>query len=613
MRRGPEGVTADAVPAPYNVRTRVHEYGGGAYTVAGGNLYFAHFPDQRVYRCRPGEDPEPLTPDAGGAALRYADFRFDAAHARLLCVREDHRAGGHEPINALVALDPTGPNADGGTVLAAGNDFYSNPRLSPDGRRIAWLAWDHPQMPWDGTELWTATVAADGRLAEARRVAGGPGESVFQPEWSPAGLLHFVSDRSGWWNLYRLEDEGPRPLAPLEAEFGLPQWVFGMSTYGFASADELVCTYTQSGTWRLGIVRPSMTGIEPVATPFTEIGALRAGAGAAVFIAGSPTEARVLARLDLRSGRLERLRASSTLAIDPGYLSVPEPLEFPARDGGTAHALYYAPRNKDYEGAAQAPCAPGAEASAGAPHERPPLAVMGHGGPTAQAGTALSLDIQYWTSRGFGVLDVNYGGSTGYGRAYRERLAGRWGIVNVDDCVAAALCLVRKGRADGERLAIRGWSASGYTALAALTFREVFKAGASHYGISDLEALARDTHKFESRYLEALVGPYPERRDLYVERSPIHAVQRMKAPLILFQGLEDRVVPANQAELMYEAVKAKRLPVALVEFEGEQHGFRRAPNIRRALDGELYFLGRVFGFEPAEAIEPVPIANLEST
>ncbi len=611
VRRGPGGETADAVPPPYNVRTRVHEYGGGAYSVLAGRVYFTHFADQRVYRCAPAHTPEPLTPDMGAAVLRFADFHSDTARNRLVCVREDHRAGGREPVNEIVALDASGPNSDGGAVLAAGNDFYSNPRVSPDGRRLAWLTWNHPRMPWDGTELWTAAITHDGGLTEARRVAGGAAESIFQPEWSPDGVLHFVSDRSGWWNLYRLEDEEPRPLAPVEAEFGLPQWVFGMSTYGFASADEIVCTSTQNGTWRLGIVRPSAEGIETLPTPFTDIGALRVGAGAAVFIAGSPTEARVLARLDLRSRRLERLRASSKLGIDRGYLSVPEPLDFPARDGGSAHALYYPPRNKDYEPAAK-PKTAGVRTAVEAPYERPPLVVIGHGGPTAQAATALSLDVQYWTSRGFGVLDVNYGGSTGYGRLYRERLAARWGIVDVDDCVDGALHLVSKGRVDGNRLAIRGWSASGYTALAALTFREVFRAGASHYGISDLEALVRDTHKFESRYTDGLIGPYPERRDLYVERSPLHFAQRMTAALILFQGLEDRIVPPNQAEAMYAAVRAKGVPVALVEFEGEQHGFRQGPHIRRALDGELYFLGRVFGFAPADAIEPVPIANLDA-
>ncbi|HIC94777.1 MAG TPA: S9 family peptidase, partial [Anaerolineae bacterium] len=464
------------------------------------------------------------------------------------------------------------------------------------GTRLAWLTWNHPNMPWDGTELWVAKLRADGSLGRAGRVAGGPRESIFQPEWSPDGILHFVSDRTGWWNLYRWRDGRVEPLTEMEAEFGRPQWVFGMSTYAFESAGRIICAYTRQGTWHLASLDTATRRLEPIETPYTEIAYVRAAPGRAVFLAGSPTEPASIVQLDLATGRIEVLRRSSETAIDPGYLSSPQAIEFPTEGGLTAYAFFYPPRNRDY-------VAP--------PDERPPLLVMSHGGPTSAASTTLNLEIQYWTSRGIAVLDVNYGGSTGYGRAYRERLEGRWGIVDVDDCVNGARYLVERGLVDGQRLAIRGGSAGGYTTLCALTFRDVFKAGASYFGVSDLEALTKETHKFESHYLDRLVGPYPERRDLYRDRSPIHFAHRLSCPVIFFQGLEDKVVPPSQAELMVQALRAKGLPVAYVTFEGEQHGLRRAESIKRALDAELYFYARIFGFEPADPVEPVPIENLD--
>jgi dipeptidyl aminopeptidase/acylaminoacyl peptidase len=596
VRRQSDGTTTDSLPAPFNARTRVHEYGGGAYAVADGTIYFANDADQRVYRLDPGARPRPLTPDLPGMALRYADFEHDPARHRLICIREDHRQSDQEAVNTIVAIDTEGRSGeDGGKVLASGNDFYASARLSPEGSRLAWRTWNHPHMPWNGTELWMGEVLGDGSIGDATLVAGGEEESIFQPEWSPDGVLHFISDRSGWWNLYRSHGGAAEPLCPMEAEFGLPQWVFGQSTYAFVSAEQIVCAYTQRGLWQLATLDLAARRLTPLNTGYTDIDNIRAGSGMAGFIGGAPATALSAVQVDLRTGELEVLRRSSNLDLDPRYLSSPQPVEFPTEDGQTAYGFYYAPTNPDFTGPER---------------ELPPLVVLSHGGPTSATSTSLSLRTQYWTSRGFAVLDVNYGGSTGYGRAYWERLTGRWGIVDVDDCVDGARFLAARGLVDPNRLIIRGWSASGYTTLAALTFREVFKAGASHYGISDLEAMATDTHKFESRYLDQLIGPYPERKDLYVERSPIHYVHRMTAPLILFQGLEDKVVPPNQAEMMAEAVTSKGLPVALVEFEGEQHGVRQAENIRRALDGELFFLGKIFGFEPAESIEPVPIANL---
>ncbi len=593
VRRTPDGRTTDVTPSPFNARTRVHEYGGGSFVVADGTVYFSNFADQRLYRQDPGAEPRPITPEVD---LRYADGVVDHRRGRIICIREDHTDPDREPVNAIVGLDLAGNEGnDGGQVLVSGNDFYSSPCLSPDGSRLAWLTWNHPNMPWDGTELWVGELRADGSLGRTERVAGGVAESIFQPEWSPDGILYFVSDRTGWWNLYRWCDGRVEHVFEMGAEFGRPQWVFGMSTYAFESAERIVCAYTERGTWRLASLNAATGELELVENPYSEIEYIRAAPGCAVFVAGSPTEPTSIVRLDLATRQFEVLRRSSEIVVDPGYLSLPQPIEFPTEHGLTAHAFFYPPKNRDY---------------AAPPGERPPLIVIIHGGPTSAASSALSLGIQYWTSRGIAVLDVNYGGSTGYGRAYRQRLQGQWGVVDVDDCVNGARSLVERGEVDGERLIIRGGSAGGYTTLCALTFRNVFKVGASYFGLSELEVFAEETHKFESRYLDRLVGPYPERRDLYRERSPINFVEHLSCPVIFFQGLEDKIVPPNQAELMVEALRAKGVPVAYLPFEGEQHGFRRAENIKRALDSELYFYSRIFGFDLADTVEPVPIENL---
>ncbi|AFZ17092.1 S9 family peptidase [Allocoleopsis franciscana] len=601
VRRTPDGKTADVTLSPFNVRTRVHEYGGGAFTVKDGIIYFSNFADQRLYKQTPDGEPQPLSQESGGN-LRYADAVIDTERGRIICVCEDHTGGGHEPVNTLVSI-----NLDKGEdiqVLASGSDFYSSPRLRGDRTQLAWLSWNHPNMPWDGTQLWVAPIQADGLLGEPQLVAGGVDESVFQPEWSPDGVLYFVSDRTGWWNLYRWNPpQSPlgkavgeiEPLCEMEAEFGLPQWVFGMSTYAVESANRIICTYTQEGIWYLASLDTQTKQLEVIETPYTDISSIHAANGRAVFMAGSATEPTSVVQIDLATRQLEVLRRTSELEIDTGYLSVPQAIAFPTENNLTAYAFFYPPKNKDYT------------APAG---EKPPLIVKSHGGPTASTSSAFNLKIQYWTSRGFAFVDVNYGGSTGYGRDYHQRLRDNWGIVDVDDCANAAKYLAEQGLVDGERLAIAGGSAGGYTTLAALTFRDIFKAGASYYGVSDLEVLAKDTHKFEARYLDGLIGPYPERKDLYEKRSPIHFTAQLSCPVIFFQGLEDKVVPPNQAEMMVEALKAKGLPVAYVAYEGEQHGFRRAENIKRTLDGEFYFYSRVFGFEPAEMIEPVAIENL---
>jgi dipeptidyl aminopeptidase/acylaminoacyl peptidase len=600
VRRAPGGTAADVTPPDMNVRTRVHEYGGDAYLVTGGVVYCSNFADQRIYRLAPGQAPQPITPEG---AWFYADFALDARRQRLICIREDHTVQGREAVTTLVSVAIGSDAGSAGEIIASGYDFYSTPRLSPDGSTLAWLSWRHPNMPWDGTELWLAEITASGSLEHARQIAGGPAESIYQPGWSPDGTLYYVSDRSGWWRLYRSDYSGRsersvevvRAPAP-DAEFGRPQWVFATSTWAFAGPSRLVVSYARTGRWHLATVdvaSGALTDIAPEVMPYES---MTANGTHAVLIAGSVRQPDAILRIDLASGDVETLRRASAVQIDEGYISAAEPIEFPTTGGEIAHAFYYVPRNKDFT-------APGGE--------RPPLVVISHGGPTSAARPTLDPQIQFWTSRGFAVADVNYRGSSGYGRAYRERLNRQWGIADVDDVIHALRFLARDGKADEHRAVIRGGSAGGYTTLAALAFHpEVFKAGASYYGVSDLEVLEIDTHKFESRYSHSLVAPYPEAKDVYRARSPIHAIDRLACPLILFQGLEDKVVPPNQSEMMADAVRAKGLPVAYLAFEGEQHGFRKAETIIRSLEAELYFYGAVFGFTPADRIPPVQIDNL---
>jgi dipeptidyl aminopeptidase/acylaminoacyl peptidase len=589
VRRSGDGTIADMTPAGFNARTRVHEYGGGDYAVSNGMVVFANFTDQRLYAQLHQSQPRLI---ALSEQMRFADIQIDYRRNRIFCVCEDH-AGAGEAANTIARVNLAGESTK--VAVVSGNDFYSSPRLNPDGSRLAWLAWNHPNMPWDGTELWVGRLDEGGSVVDRSKVAGGEDESICQPAWSPDSVLHFVSDRTGWWNLYRWCDGAIEPLCPMNAEFGQPPWVFGNSLYGFASANQLVCSYTQSGRDYLATLDTATKKLDVIDLPFTAISQVRLAGDRVVFIGASPTEATAVVTFHLTRRNLEIVQRSRKTAVEAAYLAEPRVLEFPTADRQTAHGYFYPPRNEDYAGPAD---------------ERPPLIVISHGGPTASSSASLKYSIQYWTSRGIAVLDVNYRGSSGYGRAYREMLKGKWGIADVDDCINGARWLVERGEADGGRLAIRGGSAGGYTTLCALTFHDVFKAGASHYGISDLEALAKDTHKFESRYLDRLIGPYPERRNLYSERSPIHFTDRLNCPMILFQGLDDKVVPPNQAERMVAAVRAKKLPVAYVAFEGEQHGFRKAENIKRVLEAELYFYSKVFGFELADPIEPVMIENL---
>lgn len=548
----------DAIPQGFSARTRVHEYGGGVYVVLGDSVVFSNDDDGRLWRIDGGAEPVPITPAPDEPrALRYADPVAQAGGERIICVRESH-SGGAEPVNELVSVA-----ADGGRepeVIASGADFYSSPRVNPDGR-LAWLSWDHPRMPWNGTELWV----------DGDRVAGGPEESIFQPEWSPDGRLHWVSDRSGWWNLYR---DG-EPLYEAEAEFGWPQWVFGMTTYAFLADGRIVCSWWSRGFPHVGVLDPTTGALSELAPDHLPDGpTLRSDGERVSYVGASPTRTSVIAVLDPDTGATDVVARSTPDEPDPAFVSEAEPLEY-ASHGRTAHALFYPPVNPEFEGPAD---------------ELPPLIVISHGGPTAQTGPELDLRTQFWTTRGFAVVDVNYGGSTGYGRAYRDLLHEQWGVVDLEDCVEAALALARDKRVDGARLVIRGGSAGGYTTLCALAWTDVFHAGASYFGVADIEALFAETHKFESRYDLWLVP-----RDKLGERSPIHRADEITAAVIIFQGLDDAVVLPSQAELIVAALEQRGVEYEYHAYEGESHGFRKAETIIDSLEKELAFYLRVLG------------------
>lgn len=630
------GERRDLTPEGMNARTRVHEYGGGDYALTGHpgaeRVAFADFSDQRWWELPLSGEGEPRVISDRG--YRLADAEYDRIRGRLVAIQEDH-FDDFDPKNRILSLDLEGGEAS--VILAEGSDFYGAPRLSPDGSRMAYLSWNHPSMPWDSCELWIVHFESFSQPGIRERIAGGEGVSAAMPRWAEDGSLVYADDRTGFWNLYRYDQGESAPLCAREADFVPPAWSFGSSSFGFlgvweraevllaSSGDGLIpedehdeedeaerpedvprllVSWLEGGAWRLGILGLAPgSQPEPFELPFTGIRSLQVHGEQAYFIGGRPDALDAVIRLDLTSERqqprFEVLATAGSLDLEANLFSRPEAIEFPSALAGEAtqaHAFYYPPHNPDF---------------AGPPGELPPLIVMSHGGPTSMAEATLRLGTQFWTSRGFAVVDVNYGGSTGFGRAYRERLKGRWGVVDVEDCLAAARYLADSGRVDRARLVIRGGSAGGYTTLCALTFHDLFAAGASHYGVSDLEALARTTHKFESRYLEGLVGPWPAESKLYQARSPIHHSEGLSCPVILFQGLEDPVVPPAQSEAMVEALRAKGIPVAYVAFEGEQHGFRRAENIRTALEGELYFYGRVLGFTPAGEPEAVLIENLD--
>jgi dipeptidyl aminopeptidase/acylaminoacyl peptidase len=590
MRRGSDGVTTEVLAAPWNARTAVHEYGGGAWWVTDGVLWFADWATQRLHRLAPGGEPEPLTPEPSVArGLRYADGSLHPDGSTLLCVQEEHHADGREATNTIVRLAAHEPSVPASVV--EGPDFVSDPRWRPDGAAFCWIEWDHPDMPWDATRL----VVDEGGV---RTVVAGADEreSIGQPTWAPDGSLWFFGDRSGFWSLYRWTAAGGvEPMVDLGLDIGHPQWVFGMSSYAFLADGRVGFALAEAGLEHLAVWEPDFGRVTRLDVPHTSIDSLRAKGDQLAYIGGSPTQEAHVASVTVVGGAATEVVAQvppRDLGLGDEWCSIPEAIAFPTGGGATAHALYYPPTNPEMSGPAG---------------QKPPLLVLIHGGPTSAARPLLSVGRQYWTSRGFAVADVNYRGSTGYGRAYRDLLKGQWGIADVEDCVAVCEFLVARGDVDPDRLCIRGGSAGGFTTLAALTFHDGFAAGASHYGVADLSALAAETHKFESRYLDSVVGPWPEARAIYEARSPIFHTDQLDRPLAVFQGLEDEVVPPNQAEMIVAALRDKGVPVAYRAFEGEQHGFRQEKNIRAALDGELSFYAQVLGFDlpPAEGIEPI--------
>lgn len=612
-----DGRVEDVSPPEHNVRTRYLEYGGGDYAAHDGTVLWVDFDTQQVWRGGPAEDPRPLTPDTGGQ-VRWSCFRIDPQRRAVFCLREDQRDEALEPVNSLVRLELDGDNADLGTVLVAGKervraergsegsdgpDFVLDPVLSPDGSRIAWLQWDHPHMSWDETTLWLGSLDAAGDLVEATAVLGGDGESVEQPLWLDDSTLLLLSDRTGWSNLYELDADDPEsgltPVTSDELELGEPRWVPGTTSSALLPDGRLVSGRSRDGFRELVVIDPATGAVTPVGADLSFALALTVLADGTVAVHAARADARTdILLVDLADGSTVSASGQERPADLDGYAATPEPVSWPTPDGATAHGFLYRPTN------------PQVSAPAG---DLPPLIVTLHGGPTASAVPGLSAGRTFWTSRGFAVLDVNYGGSTGYGRAYRERLDGRWGEVDVQDAASGAAYLAEQGVVDGDRLAITGGSAGGFTTLAAATFTDVFAAGASHFGISDLATLASDTHKLESRYTDGLVAPWPEGKDVYEQRSPIHHVDRLATPLILLQGTDDRVVPPAQAEQMAAVLREKGLPVALVMFEGEGHGFRALDNQVRALEAELSFYAQVFGMPLADDVEPVTVENLGPT
>jgi len=570
------GERKDVLPEPHSVRTRVHEYGGGSYLVTVDRIFYVLDADQRIYYLK-RETSEHIALSPSGN-FRYADFCWDKHRKLLICVREDHTLASSDKATVerseIVSIDLNG-NIN---VLVGGADFYSNPRMNPKGDKLSYLCWNHPQMPWDGTQCYYADLDPTGNIIKTELIAGGRTESIFQPQWSPTGDLFFVSDRNNWWNIYRHTENGVEIICEIPAEFATPQWVFGMSTFGFLSETRIFCCFSQHGQWHLGLIDSAQKKMTEITSELKDISGIHCSNGIAYFLGSSAV--RTVDLFQYQQEKIKSLVNAGSLGITSNDISDPQTIEFPTSDKEIAYGFYYPPKNSQVS----------------APKNTlPPLIVMCHGGPTGATETSLNIKIQFWTSRGFAVLDVNYRGSTGYGRAYRDRLKNNWGITDVIDVCSGAQYLIERGLVDREKIAIRGSSAGGYTVLAALTFTDTFKAGASLYGIGDLEALAKDTHKFEAHYLDSLVGEYPKEKSVYRARSPIHHIDQINCPVIFLQGLKDKVVPPAQAEAMVAALTAKGIKNAYVSFAEEGHGFRQAENIKKAIEAELEFYLQVFG------------------
>jgi len=561
------------LPAPFSHQSRVHEYGGMAYAMDDSHLYFVNAADQRIYQLALAQDKQPVAITAAGS--RFADLVIDQARQQLIAVCETHHDN-REPENTLVSI----VLADGSlSTLASGADFYAFPRISPDSKQLCWIEWQHPNMPWDSTQLWLANFS-DGGLSDKMLVAGADNnEAIFQPQWSPDNQLYFVSDKNNWWNIYRIENGSRQPVLEIEAEFATPLWQFGMTSYDFIDADTIACVYTKNGIWHSGFIDIQSGQLNTIESQYSSMQAVTCHQDKLYLVAGAAALPSELISIS-RHAKVASIYSPATLALAPENLSEPQSILFASgRDNQPVHAFYYPPTNANY---------------CGIEGELPPVIALCHGGPTGATDSGLNLKLQYWCNRGFAVVDINYRGSTGFGRAYRHSLAGAWGIADVEDTQHAIRYLTEQQMIDPQRCLIRGGSAGGYTVLSALTFTDTFQAGASLYGIGDLETLAKDTHKFESRYMDSLIGPYPERRDIYLQRSPIHHAEGLNCPVIFLQGLEDKVVPPNQAEMMVKLLEEKGIKVAHVTFPDEGHGFRKANNIIHAMESELAFYRDVF-------------------
>jgi len=575
MRRESNGEITDLLPAPFSHYSKVHEYGGMAYALDDDHLYFVNAADQNIYKLCLDNKSAPQAITAEGSR-RFADLVVDRHNRRLIAVCEEHDVD-QEPENylATIAINNKIPSVK---KLISGADFYAYPRISPDQSQFCWIEWRHPNMPWDATQLWSATIS-DGNLIEKKLIAGNDNnQAIFQPHWSPDNILHYVSDITNWWNIYRFENGIGAPVLQMEAEFATPLWQLGMTTFDFIDANTIACIWTKSGIWHSGFIDITTGVLTITETQYSSIQAVACHQDSVYFVAGAASLAGRIAGVSLQ-GQVATVYAPATVDLDKANLAQPESIFFPSGDNQEVHAFYYPPTNAMYRGE----------------HDELPLVIaICHGGPTIATSSALNLKIQFWTNRGFAVVDINYRGSIGFGRTYRQALKGAWGIADVEDTQHAIAYLASQQKIDPERCLIRGGSAGGYTVLSALTFTDTFKAGASLYGIGDLETLAKDTHKFESRYLDSLIGPYPERRDIYLERSPIHHAEGLNCPVIFLQGLEDKVVPPNQAEMMVKLLEDKGIQVAYVTFPDEGHGFRKANNIIRAMESELAFYRDVF-------------------
>ena len=582
------GKNIDLIGNPYSARSRCHEYGGGVYCITSRGFFFINDSDQNIYFCSTGGYPVAITDDK---ECCYADLQFDEQRQHLICIQQRNNPDFYEDQNSLISIDL---NSLSISTLHSGNDFYASPQLSHSGKQLSWLCWNHPDMPWDKTTLWLSDINDKHQLQNIKIIQHPESEnnSIFQPQWSPDNQLYFVSDLSGWWNLYRYQDDTIQTVSHEQLEFGLPQWVFAQSSYTFTSSNTILCAPIDNGIASLSLLDTNTGSLKTIQTQWNSFASVQAIDDHYSFIAASANSFPEV--ISLQSGQSQTLRRSCQTQLDTGYYSYGQTIRFNTRHNDDAFAIYYAPANKDFLAISD---------------EKPPLIVLSHGGPTAMADPSLDMRKQYWTSRGFALLDVNYSGSTGFGREYRERLNGQWGLRDAEDCCDAAQHLVETGLADPERLIIKGGSAGGYTVLCALTFHQTFSAGASYYGIGDLESLTADTHKFESRYLDRLVGSYPKHKAEYQKRSPINYVEQLNCPVIFFQGTEDKVVPKEQAEKMYSALKNKGIAVAYVPFEGEQHGFRKAETIQQALDSELSFYTQIFNM-PKQSDISLHIENL---